>query len=136
VTKNLGKEMTDQHVVGKNTKNHGKKTQPLEEIIAPLIKNITAEQVGETQTNDTKKQEPSAEAETSNGEDDGQDKVKASQVEPNQSNNITADQADEPRLEDTKIQEPSEVEEETSASDEKAEPSDAISDSDEDDRYD
>jgi hypothetical protein len=36
-------------------------------------------------------------------------------------------------LEDTKIHEPSGVEEEPSASDEKAEPSDTISDSDEDD---
>jgi hypothetical protein len=62
VTKNLGKEMSDQPVVCKNTKKHGKKTQPLDEIIAPLTKKITADQVGETQTNDTEKQEPSAEA--------------------------------------------------------------------------
>jgi hypothetical protein len=62
VTKTLGKEMSDQPVVVKNTKNHGKNTQPLEDIIVPLTKKITADQVGETQTNDTKKQEPSAEA--------------------------------------------------------------------------
>jgi hypothetical protein len=34
VTKNLGKELSDQPVVRKNTKKHGNKTQPLEEIIA------------------------------------------------------------------------------------------------------
>jgi hypothetical protein len=133
VTNNLGKDMSDQPVVGKNTKKHGKKTQPLEEIIAKLTKKITADQVGETQTDNTQKQEPIAEQERNNGEDDGQDKAKAIQVEPNQINNITADQVGEPRLEDTKIQEPSGVEEEPSASDEKAEPSDVISDSDEDD---
>jgi hypothetical protein len=132
VTKNLGKEMSNQSVVGKNTKKHGKKTQPLEDIIAQLTKNITVDQVGETQTDDTKKHEPSAEEEKTNGDDDGQDKAKASHVEPNQSNKITADQVGEPQLEDTEIQEPIGVEEEPSASDEKAEPSDAISDSDED----
>jgi hypothetical protein len=116
-----------------DTNKHGKKTQPLEEIIAQLTKNITADQVGETQTDDTKKHEPSAEQEKTNGEDDGQDKAKDSQVEPNQSNKITADQVGEPRLEDKKIQEPSGVEEQPSASDEKAEPSDAIHESDEDD---
>jgi hypothetical protein len=71
VTKNSGKEMSDKPVVGKNTKKHGKKTQPLEEIIAPLTKKITADQVGETQTINTKKQEPNAEAEKPNGGDDG-----------------------------------------------------------------
>jgi hypothetical protein len=63
VTKNLGKELSDQPAVSKSTKKHGKKTQPLEEIIAQLTKKITADQVGETQTDDTKKQEPSAEEE-------------------------------------------------------------------------
>jgi ssDNA-binding replication factor A large subunit len=62
VTKNLGKDMSDQPAIGKNTQNHGKETQPLDAIIAPLTKKITADQVGETQTNDTEKQEPSAEA--------------------------------------------------------------------------
>jgi hypothetical protein len=62
VTKNLGKDMSDQPAIGKNTKKHVKKTQPLDAIIAPLTKKITADQVGETQTNDTEKQEPSAEA--------------------------------------------------------------------------
>jgi hypothetical protein len=104
VTKNLGKEMSDQPVVGKNTKKHGKKKQPLEEIIAQLTKKITADQVGKTQTDDTKKQEPSSEEEKPNGEDDGQDKANTTQVEPSQSNKITADQVGEPRLEDTKIQ--------------------------------
>jgi hypothetical protein len=132
VTKNLGNEMSHQPVVGKNTK-HGKKTQPLEEIIAPLTKKITPDQVGETQKNDMDKQESSAEAEKPNGEDDGQDKAKASQVETNQSNKFTADQVGEPRLKDTQIQEPSGVEEEPSVSDKKSEPSDVISDSDEDD---
>jgi hypothetical protein len=42
-------------------------------------------------------------------------------------------QVGEPRLEDTKIQEPSGVEDEPSASDDKTEPSDAVSDSGEDD---
>jgi hypothetical protein len=52
VTKNLGKEMSDQPVVGKNTKKHGNKTQPLEEIISQLTKKVTADQVGETQTDE------------------------------------------------------------------------------------
>jgi hypothetical protein len=55
----------------------------LEEIIAPLTKKVTEDQVVETQTNDTERQEPSAEAEKFNGEDDGKYKAKSSQVEPN-----------------------------------------------------
>jgi hypothetical protein len=92
VTKILDNEMIDQPVFGKNTKKYLNKTQPLKDIIAPLAKKITADQVGEIQTNDMERQEPSAEAEKTNDEDDGQYKVKANQVDPNQSNNITADQ--------------------------------------------
>jgi hypothetical protein len=62
VTKNLVKGMSEQPVVGKNTKRQRKKTQPLEDIAVSLTKKITADQVGETHTNNTKKQEPSAEA--------------------------------------------------------------------------
>jgi hypothetical protein len=132
VTKNLGKEMSDQPHVSKNTDKHGKKNQPLKEIIVQLTKKITAAQVGKTQTDDTKKQEPCAEEGNPNGEDDGQDKAKARQVDTNQSDKITANQVDEPRLEDMKIQEPSGVEEEPSASDEETEPNDAIKNSDND----
>jgi hypothetical protein len=90
----------------------------LREIIVQLTKKITAAQVGKTQTDDTKKQEPCAEEGNPNCEDGGQDKAKARQVDTNQNDKITANHVDEPRLEDMKIQEPSGVEEEPSASDE------------------
>jgi hypothetical protein len=122
VIKNLGKEMTDQPHVIKNTDKHGKKNQPLKEIIVQLTKKITEAQVGKTQTDDTKKQEPCAEEGDPNGEDDGQDKSKDRQVDTNQSDKITAIQVDDP----------SGVEEEPSASDEETEPNDAIKNSDND----
>jgi hypothetical protein len=59
-----------------------------------LTKKITAAQVGKTQTDDTKKQEPCAEEGSPSGEDDGQDKAKARQVDTNQSYKITANQVD------------------------------------------
>jgi hypothetical protein len=132
VTKNWGKEMSDQPHVSNNTDKHGNKNQPLKEIIVQLTKKITAAQVGKTQMDDTKRQEPCAEEGKPNGEDDGQDKAKARQVDTNQSDKITANQVDEPRLEDMKIKEPSGVGEEPSASDKETEPNDAIKNSDND----
>jgi hypothetical protein len=73
-----------------HTKNHG----------APGWRD-TNERQGETRTKYRGKKP--------NGEDDGQDRAKASQVEPNQSNKITVDQVGVPPIEDTKIQEPSGV---------------------------